>query len=133
MHLPGGSFAISDARRLMGRPRLVGVSTHEPAEVAAAAQAGADFAVYGPVYAPLSKAAAGVERGAEGLGDRAPRGGWDARVRAGRYHCRARARARRGGGAQRRRPGGVAVIGAVFGADDPAEATRELLRALAVW
>ena len=34
---------------------------------------------------------------------------------------------------ERSRPRGVAVIGAVFGADDPAAATRVLLQALLLW
>jgi 2-dehydro-3-deoxyphosphogluconate aldolase/(4S)-4-hydroxy-2-oxoglutarate aldolase len=36
---------VSDARGLLGPDRLIGVSTHAPAEVHAAAAAGADFAV----------------------------------------------------------------------------------------
>ena len=134
VHLPGDSFAVGDARRLMGRSRLVGVSTHQPAEVAAAARAGADFAVFGPVYAPLSKAAAGAERGAEGLGAALRAGGgMPVYALGGITADRVRELAGAAALGERSRPGGVAVIGAVFGADDPGAATRELLRALAVW
>jgi thiamine monophosphate synthase len=51
IHLPANSFATADARALLGRSGLVGVSTHQPSEVAAAAGADADFVVFGPVYA----------------------------------------------------------------------------------
>ena len=134
VHLPGDSFAVGDARRLMGPSRLIGVSTHQPDEVAAAARAGADFAAYGPVYAPLSKAAVGAECGAEGLGA-ALRAGLGMPLYALGGITAARVRELAGAAAlkERSRPGGVAVIGAVFGANDPAAATLELLRALAVW
>src|SRR5690242_3526144 len=48
VHLPANSFAVADARRLVGATRLIGVSTHEAGEVGAAAAAGAGLAVYGP-------------------------------------------------------------------------------------
>src|SRR6185437_7343982 len=67
VHLPADSIAIADARRLMGPSRLVGVSTHRPAEAADATAAGADFAVFGPVWPPLSKPGYGPARGAEEL------------------------------------------------------------------
>lgn len=134
VHLPGGAVAVSDARRLMGPTRLIGVSTHQPAEVAAAAEAGADFAVYGPVYAPLSKAAVGAERGPEGFGAAlGASNGLPIYALGGMTAQRVRALAGAAALPERSRPGGVAVIGAVFGADDPAVATRELLRALLVW
>ena len=77
VHLPADS--IAEARRLVGPSRFVGVSTHSAAEVADAAAAGADFAVFGPVWPPLSKSGYGPARGAEGLG---------AACRGGRGHRR---------------------------------------------
>src|SRR2546428_7060405 len=62
VHLPSNSFEIEDARTLLGS-RLIGVSTHQEGEVVAAAARGADFAVFGPVFDPLSKAAYGPARG----------------------------------------------------------------------
>ena len=134
VHLPANSFAVEDARALFGAAGIVGVSTHDAGEVAQAAMAGADFAVFGPVYDPLSKAAYGPARGAEGLGaaGRAagamplfPLGG----ITAGRVRELGETAALKGRGGL----AGVAVIGAVFGAADPAAATRELLDALASW
>jgi thiamine-phosphate pyrophosphorylase len=133
VHLPANSFAVADARRLVGATRLIGVSTHEGGEVGAAAAAGADFAVYGPVYEPLSKASYGAARGAESLGAACCAAGLPVFALGG---ITAERIAELGGTpalTEGGRPAGVAVIGAVFGADDPAAATRALLDALASW
>jgi thiamine-phosphate pyrophosphorylase len=132
VHLPGDSFAISDARRLMGPTRLIGVSTHQPDEVAAAEQAGADFAVYGPVYAPLSKALIGAERGVEGFAAALHASqGMPVYALGGITAARARELAGAAALGEPSRPSGVGVIGSVFSAEDPAAATRELLQVLA--
>jgi thiamine-phosphate pyrophosphorylase len=137
VHLPGDSFAVADARALIGSGGIVGVSTHDEAEVIAAARAGADFVVYGPVFDPLSKASYTAARGAEGL---------NAVVRAAAIPVFAlggitAGRVRELGGADRndeargRRmgPAGVAVIGAIYDAPDPAVAMRDLVNAIASW
>ncbi|HVA67858.1 MAG TPA: thiamine phosphate synthase, partial [Candidatus Binataceae bacterium] len=67
VHLPGNSFEIADVRRMLGAQRLIGISTHSAGEVERAAQAGADFAVFGPVYEALSKRGYGAGRGGEEL------------------------------------------------------------------
>src|SRR5262249_32693752 len=67
VHLPADSFCVADARRLVGPSRLIGVSTHNTADVAQAAAQGADFAVFGPVWPPLSKSSYGPARGVEEL------------------------------------------------------------------
>ena len=65
-HLPANGLPLARARRRW--PDLVlGVSTHRRDEVAAARDAGADYVVFGPVFAPISKdsrAGAGGRRGA---------------------------------------------------------------------
>lgn len=61
VHLGQMSFPVAVARRLLGPGKLIGVSTHNPEEIAAAA--GADFLVFGPVYATPSKAKYGEPQG----------------------------------------------------------------------
>ncbi|MGH7787120.1 MAG: thiamine phosphate synthase, partial [Candidatus Binatia bacterium] len=63
VHLPGRSFAVADARALLGPQRWIGISTHAPDEVRAAAAAGADFAVFGPLFETPSKRAYGPPLG----------------------------------------------------------------------
>ena len=53
VHLPARSVAPSDARALFGaagRDALVGRSCHTPHQVAEAARAGADYALFSPVW-----------------------------------------------------------------------------------
>ena len=69
VHLPARSFAVADARRLLGAQRLIGVSTHAPAELSAADAAGADFAVFGPLYDTPSKRTYGSALGPAALAD----------------------------------------------------------------
>lgn len=61
VHLGQTSFPVAVARRLLGPGKLIGVSTHNPEEITAAA--GADFLVFGPVYATPSKAKYGEPQG----------------------------------------------------------------------
>jgi thiamine-phosphate pyrophosphorylase len=64
VHLPSGS----PAARFWRRPGfLVGVSCHSVEDVRHAETEGADYAVFGPVFAPLSKLAGLEPRGLEGL------------------------------------------------------------------
>ena len=56
VHLPGRSFSIGAARELGGEGFLVGVSTHSRTEAVAAARAGADLLVFGPIWPTPSKA-----------------------------------------------------------------------------
>ena len=67
VHLPASSFSCRDARELVGDAMLIGVSTHSPGEVEAAANGGADFVVLGPICATPSKAAFGAPLGTDAL------------------------------------------------------------------
>jgi thiamine-phosphate pyrophosphorylase len=55
VHLPVSSFTPADARRLLGPARLIGCSTHSREEARAAAEGGADFIVFGPIFDTPSK------------------------------------------------------------------------------
>jgi thiamine-phosphate pyrophosphorylase len=67
VHLTTRSLAADVVRRAFGSELLIGVSTHTLAEASAARDAGADFAVFGPVFATESKRAYGPPVGLEKL------------------------------------------------------------------
>jgi thiamine-phosphate pyrophosphorylase len=123
VHLTTTSLPVDVARQLLGPNRLLGVSTHSRAEAQVAAEGGADFIVFGPVFFTPSKAPYGEPVGLEALRDACAAvalpilaiGGikkvnLDQVVAAG--------------------ANGIAVISAVIAADDPMAATQDLLGAL---
>ena len=63
VHLPSDSLGPGDVRKIAPPGFAVAVSTHTLEEVREAERAGADFAVFGPVFAPASKAAWGPPQG----------------------------------------------------------------------
>jgi thiamine-phosphate pyrophosphorylase len=131
VHLPSDSFEVRDARRLLGESGLIGVSTHTIEEVSRAARVGADFVVFGPVYPPLSKPLAGVAGGVQCL--RAAchaASGLPVYALGGITPERILEFAGEGALEVRAHPSGVAVIGAVLGADNPVLATRHLIEAV---
>lgn len=121
VHLPGESFAVAEARALLGPGRLIGVSTHAPEEVAAAAAAGADFAVFGPVFDTPSKRAFGAPQGLEALRRARAAAGAMPLLAIGGVDAATAAAVR---------AAGIAVIRAVLAADDPAAAAVALRRQL---
>jgi thiamine-phosphate pyrophosphorylase len=123
VHLRRTSLPPAEARRILGPGALVGVSTHEEAEVAAAFADGADYVVFGPVFPTPSKEGLLAPRGADefrrvaagAAGPVLALGGMDA-VRAA--------------GLGVRPPHGVAAIRAILGVDDPEAAARALAAAI---
>ncbi len=121
VHLGQHSFAVEDARRLLGDGKLIGVSTHSQPEITAAQ--GADFMIFGPVYDTPSKAVYGESQGLD-------------RLRTAVAHSAVPVFAI--GGIKTERVAdvletgahGIAVISAISAATDPAQAVRELLRQL---
>lgn len=71
VHLPGESVAPSAWRSITPRGFLVGVSAHSVDEVRRAEAEGADFAVFSPVFPPLSKASYGPAQGLARLAEAA--------------------------------------------------------------
>jgi len=67
VHLGGHSLPVAVARQLLGPDRLLGVSTHRLDEIHAAAQNGADFVTFGPIYPTPSKLSLGAPLGLEPL------------------------------------------------------------------
>src|ERR1700723_512382 len=128
VHLPFNSIGVSMARKLLGPARLIGVSSHSPPDVSGAAREGADFAVFGPVFDPISKPATGRAWGVSGL-KAACRAGAIPVFALGRITPE-RARELFASTNPPARPAGVASIGAIFGADSPALATAAMLAAM---
>ncbi len=122
-HLPANSFAPADARCLLGPAAVIGVSTHSLAEVHAAARAGADFVVFGPVFDTPSKRAFGAPAGLDTLG-RAARESTVAVLAIGGITPELAAPVRRCGAH------GVAVVSGILSAADPCAATKAFRAAL---
>jgi len=123
VHLGEQDLPIDAARRVLGRDRIVGLSTHDVDAARAAVAAGADYIGIGPVYETTSKAGALAPRGIE-------------LVRAARAAVRCPLVAIGGitpanvadvlaAGAD-----SVAMIAALVRADDPSVAVREALAAV---
>lgn len=67
VHLPSSGVPVELVRKLLGPTALVGCSTHHADEVARAADRGADYVTFGPVYRTPSKEAYGPPPGLAGL------------------------------------------------------------------
>ena len=67
VHLTARSLPVAVVRKTCGTDFLIGVSTHSLAEARAAAAAGADFVVFGPVFETDSKRAYGEPQGVDRL------------------------------------------------------------------
>ncbi len=109
VHLGGHSLPIVEARRLLGPGKLIGVSTHAPAEISDARRSGADFVTFGPVYPTPSKTPFGAPLPLFALGGVTPE----------------RLSELRSAGCNR-----VACIGAVLRAADPGTAAHAFTQGL---
>ncbi len=55
VHLGQADLPLALARTIMGRDRIIGISTHRPEEVREATLGGADYLGYGPVFPSTTK------------------------------------------------------------------------------
>lgn len=67
VHLGQSSVSASDARKMLGGGKLIGVSAHSLKEARKAEEDGADLVTFGPVYPTESKARYGSPVGLEAL------------------------------------------------------------------
>jgi thiamine-phosphate pyrophosphorylase len=115
LHLPSAGLPTDDARRMAPAVPWVGRSAHSPADAARCAAAGADYVYVGNVWPTAS------HPGRPPLGIDAVRDAATTTVIAIGGITPDRAAACRDAGAY-----GIAVLGAIWDADDPAAAAREL-------
>ena len=66
VHLRASSLPVSAARRVVGKHRLIGVSTHSVEDVRQAGHDGADYVVLGPIFETPSKREFGEPLGLNG-------------------------------------------------------------------
>ncbi len=124
LHVGQQDLAAQAARAAIGPERLLGLSVHDPVQLAGIAEGAVDYLGVGPVFDTTSKADARPASGAEGI----------ARIRAASALpivgigglTAERAAVPLAAGAD-----GVAVVSAIAGAEDPEAAARELARAVA--
>ncbi|HZS91350.1 MAG TPA: thiamine phosphate synthase [Chloroflexota bacterium] len=122
-HVGQDDLLARDARRLLGSDRLLGVSARSVEEAVRAQRDGADYIGFGPVFSTTTKEDAGAPSGLDEL-RRASRAVAIPVVAIGGITPHNAGLVRAAGAA------GVAVISAVVGAPDIAEATRTLRRAI---
>ncbi len=67
VHLTASSFSPTEARKLLGRSKLIALSAHSPEQARTAQTDGADFITLGPVFFTPSKAAYGEPLGLAGF------------------------------------------------------------------
>ena len=121
VHLPGSSFNPVDARRLVGRDRLLGLSTHSEEDVIRAEREGADFVTFSPIYYTDSKAEYGEPQGLDRLKEVCKKVGIPVYALGGINVENVRDVMESGAG-------GVAMISAIMGAEDIKAETEKLLK-----
>ncbi|MFD2765664.1 thiamine phosphate synthase [Micromonospora eburnea] len=122
-HVGAEDLPVPAARRVLGSAAVLGVTAREPRSAAEAVAAGASYLGVGPCHATATKAGLPDPIGPDGV--RAVVEAVDVPVIAIGGVTAARVPALRAAGAY-----GVAVVGALSQAADPARATAELLGAL---
>ena len=124
VHVGQEDLPAREARRLLPRPRLMGVSAGTPEEARRAEREGADYVGVGPVFGTATKPDAGEPLGLERLAKIAAAVGIPV-VAIGGITQENVAQVFAAGAS------GAAVVSAVVGADDIAAATRSIKRTIA--
>ena len=117
------SLPVAALRAITPRGYLIGASTHSRAEAEQAVAEGADFVIFGPVYDTPSKRAYGPPQGLRALQEVARSVARPVLAVGGLTPARVPEALAAGAG-------GVAVIGAIYGAARPADATKAFLDVL---
>ena len=120
VHLPQGQPLIN-ARAELGLDKIIGVSAHTIGEVRAAASAGADYVTISPIFLTQSKPGYGPPLSLEGLAKAANLAEIPVIALGGVTSANANA-CRRAGAA------GVAVMGTIMRASDPAITVHDILK-----
>ncbi len=123
VHLGKETLPVGVVRERLGYGGLIGYSAHGGREAEAAFAAGADFVTLSPVFPTRSKAARGAPLG---LGEF----GAQARGLPGPVYALGGVEAANAADCLRAGAHGVALIGAILGAEDPAAAAAALREAL---
>lgn len=123
VHLPSTGLPVAAVRQKVGKKFLIGRSVHGLAEAREAEKAGADYLVFGPIFATPSKIGLGEPQGTAALAKL---------VQSVRVPVWAIGGIQPENAGQLRGTGiaGVAVITAIAAAPDPAAAVRALRAAL---
>lgn len=123
VHLGHQSMPTEPVRKLVGKDRLIGVSTHNIAEARAAEAGGADFITFGPVFFTPSKANFGDAVGLEYLKSAKSQVGIPVFALGG---------IKSGNTLQSLQCGadGVSMISAIFGADDIRQSAESIIKEL---
>jgi thiamine-phosphate pyrophosphorylase len=119
VHLSAGSDPVA-ARDMLGRDKLIGVSLHSIIEAEAIDPAAVDYAIAGPAFETPSKPGYGPEIGRKGLAEIAAAARVPILAIGGLNATRAAEVLSVG-------PAGIAVMGGVMRAVDPAQEVRALL------
>lgn len=67
VHVGQEDLPLEAARRVLGLDKVIGVSTHDPAQALAAARGGADYIGFGPLFSTNTKATGYTARGLDQL------------------------------------------------------------------
>jgi len=123
VHLGHQSMPPEAVRKIVGKRMLIGVSTHNADEARAAEEGGADFITFGPIFVTPSKMQYGAPAGAEALAEVKKKSGIPV-FGLGGIRVDSIPEVLRTGA------DGIAMISAIFAAEDIQKASQDVLGAV---